>query len=102
MSLSLKLVYIAAIVGLIAHIVISVLSGNHLLNAWSGGGDIHQYADLAANIVAGDGFTFAHQPTAFRPPLYPLLLALLMRIASYHWLIILHALQLLASLVTAI
>jgi hypothetical protein len=97
-----KIVSAAAIVGVIAHIAITAVAGNHLLNPWSGGGDIHQYADLASNLLAGDGFTFAHQPTAFRAPLYPLLLALLMRISANYWLMILHVLQLLISFATAL
>lgn len=48
---------------------------------WVPRSDARQYVDLARSIAAGDGFAAAFpsevvHPTAFRPPLYPTLLAL--------------------------
>jgi 4-amino-4-deoxy-L-arabinose transferase-like glycosyltransferase len=37
--------------------------------------DPDNYLPLARSLVAGDGFTWKGRPTAYRPPLYPLLLA---------------------------
>lgn len=46
---------------------------------WVPRSDAHQYVLLSRSLAAGDGFglvfpQLAHHPTAFRPPLYPLLL----------------------------
>jgi hypothetical protein len=37
--------------------------------------DERQYLDLATNLVSGHGYTLFGQPTAYRPPAWPLLLA---------------------------
>lgn len=68
MRLAIKVVIVAAI---LAHVAIIVVAGNRINTPWSGGGDTHEYIEIAQNIVASDGYTFAHEPTAFRAPLYP-------------------------------
>jgi hypothetical protein len=90
-----------AIVGLFAHLVVAVIAGNRLSTPLSGGGDVQHYVTLAANLRNGDGFTYAHVPTAFRPPLYPLLLAALMWLSPGHWIALLHVFQFLVSIATA-
>ena len=90
-----------AIAGLIAHVVVALISGNHLTTPLSGGGDVPHYVTLAENLRNGDGFTYAHVPTAFRPPLYPLLLAAFIWLAPGHWVGLLHVFQFLVSLATA-
>jgi len=90
-----------AIVGLLAHLAVAVIAGNHLTTPWSGGGDVPQYVTLAENLRNGDGFTYAHTPTAFRPPLYPLLLSAFIWLTPGHWVVLLHVFQFLVSLATA-
>src|SRR6267154_771109 len=90
-----------AIVGLLAHLVVAVIAGNRLTTPLSGGGDVPHYVTLAENLRNGDGFTYAHTPTAFRPPLYPLLLAAFIWLAPGHWVVLLHVFQFLVSLATA-
>jgi Dolichyl-phosphate-mannose-protein mannosyltransferase len=92
---------ILAIFGVVARLGIVILAGNRLTAPWSGVGDVQQYVTLASNVLAGDGFSYAHVPTAFRPPLYPLLLAALMWLSPAHWPAILRAVQLAVSLATA-
>jgi hypothetical protein len=92
---------ILAIFGVVARMGIVILAGNRLTAPWSGVGDVQQYVTLASNLLAGDGFSYAHVPTAFRPPLYPLLLAALMWLSPAHWAALLRAVQLVASLATA-
>jgi 4-amino-4-deoxy-L-arabinose transferase-like glycosyltransferase len=92
----------AMIVAIIAHMAVIVVAGNRINTPWSGGGDTREYVEIAQNIIAGDGYTFAHEPTAFRAPLYPLLLAFLMRISPTYWPILLRILQFVASIATAI
>jgi hypothetical protein len=93
--------WILATLGVIARLAIVILPGNRLTAPWSGVGDVQQYVALASNLLAGDGFSYAHVPTAFRPPLYPLLLAGFMWLSPAHWPAILRAVQLVVSLVTA-
>jgi hypothetical protein len=90
-----------AALGIAVQLVVTIVAGNHLTTPWSGYGDVYQYVTLATNLRLGDGFTYAHTPTAFRPPLYPLVLAGLMWLSPTHWLALLHALQFVTSLVTA-
>ena len=89
------------ILGIAAHLGFALLGGNHLATPFSGGGDTEKYVLLAQNLLAGRGFGYAGVPTAFRPPLFPMILAALMWISPAHWLILLRALQFLASLLTA-
>ena len=90
-----------ASLGIAAHLGVVIISGNQLNAPWSGYGDVSQYVTLASNLIARDGFTYAHVPTAFRPPLYPLLLAALMWLAPAHWPVVLRTLQFVMSLATA-
>ena len=94
-----EVVIVAAI---LAHVGIIVVTGNRIDTPWSGGGDTHEYVEIAQNIVAGDGYTFAHEPTAFRAPLYPVFIAILMRVLPVDWPILLRILQLAACIATAI
>jgi len=89
------------VLGIGTHLGVALVADNRLTTPWSGGGDTPEYVALAGNLLSGDGYTFAHQATAFRAPLYPLLLTVLMMLSSKHWLITLRALQFLASLATA-
>ncbi len=90
-----------ATLGVVARLAIVILAGNRLTAPWSGVGDVQQYVTLASNLLAGDGFSYAHVPTAFRPPLYPLLLAALMWLSPARWPALLRAVQLAVSLATA-
>jgi len=68
-----------AAIGVLARLVFILIPGNALRTPWSGGGDTAAYVTLAHNIVAHQGFTYAGQPTAFRPPGYPVVLAAFMK-----------------------
>jgi 4-amino-4-deoxy-L-arabinose transferase-like glycosyltransferase len=93
--------YTLVAAGVAAHLLVAVIAGNHIYAPWSGHGDAFEYIQLGQNLVAGDGFTYAHVPTAFRAPAYPYLLSALMRMAPVHWLALLRLLQMAASLLTA-
>ncbi len=93
--------YALAGAGIAAHLYVAVVAGNYFSAPWSSEGDAREYVQLAHNLVAGDGFTYAHVPTAFRAPGYPYFLAALMWLAPAHWLILLRALQFAATLLTA-
>lgn len=92
----------ALILAILAHLAVMVVAGNRINTPWSAGGDTGAYVGIAQNLIAGDGYTLAHEPTAFRPPLYPLLLALLMRVSPIHWPVLLRILQFAACIATAL
>jgi hypothetical protein len=87
--------------GVAVRLGLLITAGNNLSTPWNGGGDTEQYLRLARNILAGDGFSYAHVPTAFRPPLFPHLLAGLIYFFPQHWIIVLYVLQFFAGLATA-
>jgi hypothetical protein len=64
-----------ALTGLAVRVVLLFVAGNRQAGPLSGVGDQVRYLTLADSIFQGRGFTYAGQPTALRPPLYPLLLA---------------------------
>jgi 4-amino-4-deoxy-L-arabinose transferase-like glycosyltransferase len=71
-----------------------------MIAPWSGGGDTLAYVTLAQNVVSGRGFSYANQPTALRPPGYPLLLAGAMRLSGRNYPAVLRWLQFLTGLCT--
>jgi 4-amino-4-deoxy-L-arabinose transferase-like glycosyltransferase len=63
--------------------------------------DEQQYSQIAASIVAGDGFARAPgQPTSLRPPLYPALLAAIWSVAGTRNFQVVRAFQVLLALAT--
>jgi len=80
---------------------IVVLAGNQLSNSLSGIGDAPAYVRLADSLYAGKGFSYVGQPSAFRPPLYPLLLAGAHVVFGKYYLLAIRILQLLAGIATA-
>ncbi len=86
---------------LAVHVAVFFIVANKVSSPWSGGGDATIYINLARNISSGHGYTFAATPTAFRPPLYPLLLAELMLRSPSRWRLLLRLIQLCFTLFTA-
>jgi 4-amino-4-deoxy-L-arabinose transferase-like glycosyltransferase len=80
---------------------ILVIPGNSVRTPWSGGGDMDAYVLLARNLVMGQGYTYAHVPSAWRTPGYPLVIAVLMRISGQYFPITVRLFQLLASFAAA-
>ena len=66
---------LTAVSGLALRVIVLFMSGNREVGAFSGVGDQVRYLTLADSISKGLGLTYAGQPTALRPPIYPLLLA---------------------------
>lgn len=73
------------IVGILARVLVVALPGNELKPRWSGGGDTPAYVTLAQNLLVGKGYSYAGQPSAFRPPGYPVLLAAMMWLFHNHF-----------------
>ncbi|MEZ8222148.1 Dolichyl-phosphate-mannose-protein mannosyltransferase [Candidatus Fervidibacteria bacterium JGI MDM2 JNZ-1-D12] len=97
-----RLFWLLVIVAVVVRLLVAVLPGNRLEPPWSGGGDSQHYATLAQNLLEGRGFTYNGQPTAFRPPLYPFLLAAMMALFGDHYPFATRLLQFLLSLAIAL
>jgi 4-amino-4-deoxy-L-arabinose transferase-like glycosyltransferase len=70
-----RLYLLFVIVGVLIRLAFVLAANSQQPTFLSGGSDAPVYVLLAQNIVAGRGFSYAGQPSAFRPPGYPLLLA---------------------------
>lgn len=87
--------------GLVARLGFVLLARGNQLTFLSGGSDAPVYALLAGNLVRHRGFTYAGQPTAFRPPGYPLLLAGAIKLFGAHYITFVRLLQYLLGIATA-
>lgn len=96
-----RLPLLLASFGIAARIVIVVFSGNHVTGPLSGGSDAPQYILLGHNLYFGKGFSYVGQPSAFRPPLYPLFLAGAQMAIGKNYLFGIRVLQLLAGILVA-
>lgn len=94
-SLLTRVALVTALLGLSLRIVLVILAGNQEVGTLSGTGDQIRYLTLADSIFQGKGFTYAGQPTALRPPLYPLFLALMHVVFGSHSLFAVRVFQLL-------
>jgi 4-amino-4-deoxy-L-arabinose transferase-like glycosyltransferase len=88
------------LLGMIIRILVVALPGNALRTPWGGGGDTPAYVLLAQNLFAGKGYGYAGQPTAYRAPAYPFLLAGSMQMFGSHAIGAVRWLQFLAGLLT--
>ncbi|HTZ73656.1 MAG TPA: glycosyltransferase family 39 protein [Candidatus Aquilonibacter sp.] len=62
---------------ILVHAAFVIAAGGSKLTFLSGGSDAPAYALLASNLLHHRGYTYAGEPTAFRPPGYPVFLALM-------------------------
>ena len=90
-----------ASLGIFARFLICVAPGNRLNSQMGGIGDTDAYVELAQSLLSGNGFSYYGEPSAFRPPLYPLLLAGIQLLVGSKYLIVVRILQFLAGCVTA-
>lgn len=100
-TLILGIVVAIALTGLAVRILILVVSGNREVGPFSGVGDQVRYLTLADSIFRGKGFTYAGQPTALRPPLYPLLLAGSRTVFRSHYLVMMRIFQFVLGIAVA-
>jgi 4-amino-4-deoxy-L-arabinose transferase-like glycosyltransferase len=88
------------LLGVIIRILIVSLPGNAPRTPWGGGGDTPAYVLLAQNLLSGKGYAYAGQPTAYRAPVYPFLLAGAMKMFGSYAIAAVRWLQFLAGLLT--
>jgi 4-amino-4-deoxy-L-arabinose transferase-like glycosyltransferase len=89
---------VLVIAGVLGRLVFVAIPGNALQSPWSGGSDTGAYVLLAQNLLGGKGYTYAGQPTAFRPPGYPLLLAAFTEFFGKHYVVAMRGFQFLEGL----
>lgn len=100
-SFVLFMALVIAFLGFAVRIALVFLVGNRQISPLSGVGDQVRYLTLADSIFQGRGFTYAGQPTALRPPLYPLLLAGSHVVFGSHYLLAMRVLQFLIGIAVA-
>lgn len=91
------LFWVLLVLGIAVRLGVGCFAGNSVRTPWSGGGDMPAYILLATNLASGDGYTYAHMPTAFRNPGYPLFLAGTLKLFGNHFLFAARILQVLAG-----
>src|SRR5580700_8057979 len=102
MRKSFEVLYVPLLtLALILRIAIVWIPGNSLRTLWSGGGDMDAYMLLAHNLVSGNGYTYAHFPTAFRVPGYPLFLAAVLKVFGVNFVAVARLLQGVAGVAAA-
>src|SRR6267143_975680 len=99
--LALRFAAILGSFGLIARLFLLFISGNSPIGPLSGVGDQGRYQTLADNLGEGRGFAYAGQPTALRPPLYPLFLAAMRFFFGSHRFLAARCFQFLAAIAMA-
>src|SRR6266436_4188174 len=87
--------------GLLARLFLLIKAGNLLIGPLSGVGDQVRYQTLADNLFERRGFTYAGQPTALRPPLYPMFLAAMRFLFGSHRFFAARCFQFLAAIAMA-
>jgi 4-amino-4-deoxy-L-arabinose transferase-like glycosyltransferase len=90
-----------AAAGIAARLLLLLLAGSKPTGKLSGGGDAHAYITLGESLFEGHGLTYSGQPTAFRAPLYPILLAAAHWIFGAHYLFFIRLLQFAAGIAAA-
>lgn len=78
--------------GVILRLAFVGSAGVHNPTFHSGGSDAPAYILIADNLLHGRGFSY-NAPTAFRPPLYPLILAAAIGVFHHGWILAIRLLQ---------
>jgi hypothetical protein len=86
------------LVGVLVRVIFAVYPGNALRAPWSGGGDVAAYVTLAENLSSHKGFAYAGEPSAFRAPGYPLILAVFIETFGRNYILAVRCLQFLEGL----
>jgi 4-amino-4-deoxy-L-arabinose transferase-like glycosyltransferase len=89
------------VIGLAMRLAMIVIPGNSILTPWSGGGDMSAYVLMAGNLVSGYGYTYAHVPSAWRTPGYPLVIAGAMLVFRQSFPIAVRCLQVILAILSA-
>ncbi|HKN24603.1 MAG TPA: glycosyltransferase family 39 protein [Candidatus Acidoferrum sp.] len=90
------------ILGVLFRLGFVLAADSRQLTFHSGGSDAPVYALLAENLLLHKGFTYAGQPSAFRPPGYPSLLAGFMEVFGHHYITAVRVLQFIVGLLTVV
>ncbi len=96
-----NIVWAAIVLGFVARLFFALAPGKAIAAPWSGGSDAPAYVLLAHNVASGMGLSYCGMPDAIRPPLYPLILAGLIKGFGDNFAVAVRILQFLAGLLTA-
>jgi 4-amino-4-deoxy-L-arabinose transferase-like glycosyltransferase len=88
------------ILGVIVRAGFVLAADSRQLTFHSGGSDAPVYVLLAENLISHKGFTYAGEPSAFRPPGYPLLLAGFMEVFGHRYISAVRWMQFILGLLT--
>jgi 4-amino-4-deoxy-L-arabinose transferase-like glycosyltransferase len=91
---------IFVVLGLLTRAGFTLAAGSREFTFHSGGSDAEAYVLLARNLISHKGFTYGGQPTAFRPPGYPLLVAGFLEVFGGHYITAIRWFQFLVGLLT--
>lgn len=91
----------AIVLGIALRLLFAVAPGKAVAAPWSGISDAPAYVLLAHNVANGMGLSYCGMPDAIRPPVYPILLAGLIRGFGDGFVITARLIQLLAGILTA-
>lgn len=95
-----RLFLVLVLLGIALRVWFVAAAGGTALTFHSGGSDAPAYDLLAKNLLSHRGFSYAGQPSAFRPPGYPLLLAGMMSISPRHYVLFVRWMQFVVGLLT--
>lgn len=87
------IVPILAVLGVSVRLWFVLAANPHEHTFHSGGSDAPAYVTLATNLLAHRGYSYAGQPSAFRPPGYPVLVAAAMWVSPEHYISLIRAIQ---------
>lgn len=90
-----------AAIAIAVHAVFTILAGPNRLTFLSGGSDAPAYSLLASNLLHHYGYSYAGQPTALRPPGYPLFLAAMSLLFGRWYITATRVVQFLTCIATA-
>jgi 4-amino-4-deoxy-L-arabinose transferase-like glycosyltransferase len=90
------------VLGIALRAAFVLMADGKSLTFHSGGSDAPAYVLLAENLRDHRGYSYADQPSAFRPPGYPLLIVGFMSIFGSHYVFALRSVQFILGIVTVL
>lgn len=81
-----QLISVVVVLGVLLRFAVFLFSARAGIAFWSTGNDSSAFVLLAHNLIDHRRSSIAGTPTAYRPPLHPLLIAVAMRITAHGWL----------------
>ncbi|HKT11370.1 MAG TPA: glycosyltransferase family 39 protein [Terriglobia bacterium] len=97
-----RLSFTLILLAFLTRVFVAVYPGRQLATPWSGGNDTPAYVALAHSLVAGQGLSYYGMPSAIRPPIYPMFLAVNLLLFGNSFPVVVRLLQFGAGILTAV